>query len=87
MTSPPRCKAERAGVVVVEVNARGTSQRCSNCGQVVEKCLRQRQHVCCCGLALHRDVNAARNILALARTGPAEPNVGVNSHVLRNRHL
>jgi hypothetical protein len=35
---------------------------------------------CSCGLALHRDVNAARNILALAalaRTGPAEPNVGV----------
>ena len=82
-----RCKAERAGVVVVEVNARGTSQRCSNCGQVVEKSLRQRQHVCSCGLAVHRDVNAARNILALARTGPAEPNVGVNSHVLRSRHL
>ncbi len=71
-----RYKAESAGVEVVEVDARGTSQVCSNCGQVVEKPLRQRVHSCECGCTLHRDVNAARNILgvALARTGPAGAN-------------
>ncbi len=75
-----RYKAERAGVEVVEVDARGTSQVCSNCGQVVEKPLRQRVHSCECGCTLHRDVNAARNILgvALARTGPA----GANSKII-----
>ncbi len=75
-----RYKAERAGVEVVDVDARGTSQVCSNCGQVVEKPLRQRVHSCECGCTLHRDVNAARNILgvALARTGPA----GANSKIV-----
>ncbi len=75
-----RYKAERAGVEVVEVDARGTSQVCSNCGQVVEKPLRQRVHSCECGCTLHRDVNAARNVLgvALARTGPA----GANSKII-----
>ncbi len=76
-----RYKAERAGVEVVEVDARGTSQVCSNCGQVVEKPLRQRVHACECGSTLHRDVNAARNILgvALARTGPAGANSTINA--------
>jgi putative transposase len=73
-----RHKAERAGVVVVEVDAYGTSQECSGCGQEVLKDLYARKHNCPhCGLSLHRDVNAARNILARAlqvRTGP----VGVN---------
>ncbi len=75
-----RYKAESAGVEVVEVDARGTSQACSNCGRVVEKPLRQRVHSCECGCTLHRDVNAARNILgvALARTGPA----GANSKII-----
>ncbi len=71
-------KAESTGVVVVSVNARGTSQQCSGCGREVRKELRVRKHKCPhCGLVLHRDENAARNILAralLARTGPA----GVN---------
>ena len=69
-----RSKAESAGVVFVEVNARGTTQECSACGQVVPKNLSQRWHLCSCGCSLDRDENAARNILArglLARTGPA----------------
>ena len=67
-------KAESAGVAVVKVSARGTSQECSGCGAVVPKKLSVRVHRCPhCGLSLHRDVNAARVILAraLARTGPA----------------
>lgn len=73
-----KAKAESAGVEVVEVDPRGTSQACSACGQIVVKDLSQRQHKCPCGCSLHRDVNAARNILArgLARTEPAGRNVG-----------
>ena len=70
-------KAESAGVSVVEVNPRGTSQACSGCGCEVRKVLSVRIHRCPhCGLVLHRDINAARNILsrALARTEPAGAN-------------
>lgn len=73
-----KCKAESAGVRVISVEPRGTSQECSQCGQVVNKDIRERMHKCPhCGLKIHRDVNAARNILArgLARTEPAEVNV------------
>lgn len=60
-------KAEEAGFSVVYVDPRGTSQRCSGCGSVVRKTLRDRDHVCyACGLVLDRDLNAAINILALA---------------------
>lgn len=58
-------KAADAGRLCGQVDPRGTSQRCSNCGVVVAKDLSQRIHECSCGLTLDRDVNAARNILAL----------------------
>jgi putative transposase len=59
-------KAEEAGKWCVPVDPRGTSQRCSGCGSVVPKGLSQREHRCDrCGLVLHRDENAARNVLAL----------------------
>lgn len=74
-----RSQAESAGVAYVEVDARGTSQQCSGCGAEVRKDLSVRWHDCGhCGLSLHRDENAARNILArglLARIEPAGPNV------------
>jgi putative transposase len=73
-------QAAKAGVSVVEVNCRGTSQECSQCGKEVRKELSDRWHECPhCGCSLHRDVNAARNILArglLDRAGPAGANVG-----------
>lgn len=63
-----RFKAESAGSVVIEVNARGTSQDCSGCGLLVKKDLTVRTHDCPnCGLKIDRDVNAAINILARAR--------------------
>lgn len=56
-------KAEEAGIPIVRVDPRGTSQRCSGCGSVVRKTLRDRQHACpACGLVLDRDLNAAVNI-------------------------
>ena len=49
---------------VVKVDPRNTSQLCSGCGALAPKTLAQRRHVCGqCGLDLHRDVNAAVNIL------------------------
>jgi putative transposase len=73
-------KAESAGAIVVQVPAQGTSQECSSCGQIVQKKLSERWHDCPhCGLSLHRDVNAARNILtrAFASAGSAEWDVTV----------
>jgi len=57
-------KAEEAGCEIVRVNPRGTTQKCSWCGQTVPKTLYDRVHSCPdCGLTLDRDHNAAINIL------------------------
>lgn len=62
-----RFKAEKAGVLTVEINPNGTSQYCSNCGHKVPKELKDRIHSCDnCGIVLCRDVNAAINIKQLA---------------------
>lgn len=59
-------KAEEAGREVILVNPRNTSQVCSQCGALVEKKLSNRWHKCpVCGIHLHRDINASRNILRL----------------------
>jgi putative transposase len=75
-----RCKAENAGIAYVEVNARGTSQRCSGCGEAAPKELSDRWHECPhCGLSLHRDENSAKEILRLGllvRNGPVDANAG-----------
>ncbi len=63
-------KAERAGHQVVRVNPRFTSQNCHNCGEIVQKSLSVRTHICpFCGYVADRDVNAAKNILNRARLG------------------
>lgn len=60
-------KAVETGREVVKVDPRYTSQACSGCGVLVPKPLSQRWHRCPeCGESLHRDVNAARNILRRA---------------------
>ena len=59
-------KAEEAGRRFIAIDPRNTSQICSQCGAVVKKKLSTRWHKCpICGLHLHRDVNASRNILRL----------------------
>jgi len=63
-------KAASAGHQVVRVNPRFTSQKCHKCGEIVQKSLSVRTHVCpFCGYIADRDVNAAQNILKLARPG------------------
>ena len=60
-------KAENAGRLVVRVDPRNTSQRCSACGEIVKKQLSERLHSCACGCVLDRDHNAAINILTLGQ--------------------
>ena len=65
-------KAARAGHQVVRVNPRYTSQKCHNCGEIVQKSLSVRTHMCpSCGYIADRDVNAAQNILFMARAWPS----------------
>jgi putative transposase len=59
-------KAENAGKLVVRVDPRNTTQRCSRCGRIVKKSLAVRTHRCpYCGLELDRDYNSAIDILRL----------------------
>jgi putative transposase len=63
-------KAANAGKRVVAVNPAFTSQACSGpgCEMIVQKGLSVRWHACPeCGTSLHRDHNAARNILRLGQ--------------------
>jgi putative transposase len=63
-------KAANAGKRVQAVNPAFTSQRCSGpaCGVIVAKGLSVRWHACPnCGTSLHRDHNAALNILRLGQ--------------------
>ena len=63
-------KAEDAGRMYVEVNPRGTTQRCSRCQSLVPKDLSVRIHSCpVCGFSIDRDLNASYNILALGLQG------------------
>jgi putative transposase len=64
-------KAENAGRVVVLVDPRDTSKKCSCCGTLVVKSLDIRVHACPeCGLVIDRDQNAAINILRLGLESP-----------------
>lgn len=54
------------GVVTVAVPPHYTSQKCSNCGEIVKKSLSTRTHRCPhCKYVADRDHNAGRNILEL----------------------
>ena len=67
----------RAGRQVIAIAPHYTSQKCSQCGEYVQKSLSVRTHVCpFCSYIADRDENAARNILqrglqVLARTEPS----------------
>lgn len=68
-------KTEYAGSRVALVDAIETSQRCSGCGEKVQKILADRIHCCPhCGLVMDRDLNVSVNILNRTKTtaGSAE---------------
>jgi putative transposase len=70
-------KAVGAGKRVVAVSPAYTSQTCSGCGVTVSKGLSVRWHSCPgCGASLHRDHNAALNILQLAQQQRSGPGYG-----------
>jgi len=76
-------KAECAGVRVIRVPPRNTTQACSECGALpdVPKTLSDRVHSCPrCGYQADRDLNAARNILRLGLSRQA-PTQRVAAHV------
>ncbi|WP_158650874.1 RNA-guided endonuclease InsQ/TnpB family protein, partial [Acinetobacter indicus] len=64
-------KCENAGVMFEEVNERFTTQTCSSCGAITASSprgradLRIRVWECECGSVNQRDLNSAKNILAL----------------------
>jgi putative transposase len=62
-------KAEEAGCEIVLVNPAYTTQMCSSCSLVQKKSLAERWHSCSCGASIHRDLNAAINILNRATNG------------------
>ena len=63
-------KAAKAGKVVELVDARYTSQKCSQCGIIVPKTLAERVHRCPnCWLEMDRDINASLNIRTLGLSG------------------
>lgn len=75
-------KAGGAGSRVVFVEPENTSKMCSRCGEMVEKTLWDRQHICPkCGLSIDRDLNAARNILKRATLGHSGSNACGNGAV------
>lgn len=54
------------GITVTEVNPAYTSQECSHCGYTDSKNRPTRDLFCCkcCGMTMHADINASRNILS-----------------------
>ena len=65
-------KAAKAGKIVELVDAKYTSQKCSQCGIMVPKTLAERTHACPnCGLEMDRDLNASLNIRTLGLRGSA----------------
>ena len=76
-------KAESAGVRMVRVNPRNSSQECSSCGAMVKKSLSVRVHRCTrCGYEVDRDINAARNILHRGLVSVAGGKLGLESRMV-----
>src|SRR6266516_601081 len=77
-------KAASAGHEVIRVNPRFTSQKCHQCGEIVQKSLSVRTHLCpFCGYVAARDVNAAKNIL-MAGAPPSDAKHSDGSVSLRS---
>jgi len=55
-------KAELAGIKVKYVNPKYTSQSCSKCGKVNKSNRKVNLYSCECGIHIHADLNASRNI-------------------------
>jgi putative transposase len=66
--SLPSYQAAWAGRRFVAVNPPYTSRKCSGCGHLQALSLADRSYACAgCGLVMDRDLNPARNSLALGQ--------------------
>ena len=75
-------KAAKAGKIVELVDARYTSQKCSQCDILVPKTLAERTHACPhCGIELDRDLNASLNIRTLGLRGRAYRDTAKNQPI------
>jgi putative transposase len=70
--------AAKFGRLAVAVPPQYTSQECSQCKRVVKKALSTRTHICVCGCTLHRDENAAINILLKAKSRDGQSQCNAN---------
>jgi putative transposase len=60
--------AVKCGKLAIAENPNGTSQKCSGCGELLQKTLTDRVHSCPhCGLVIDGDCNGAINILHRAQ--------------------
>jgi putative transposase len=80
-------KAQRAGVRVVTIDPRATSQRCSACGHTERANRRTQAHFCCvvCQFATSADYNAAINIERAAVNQPMVSNPTASAFGLRHK--
>lgn len=71
-------KAKFAGVPVILVDPRYTSQTCSVCGYAAKASRKSQDSFLCisCGHAAHADANAAQNIAVLGRAAVTQPAFG-----------
>jgi putative transposase len=77
-------KTKKLGRHLVKVNPQYTSQKCSQCGEIVKKSLSIRTHICLsCGLVLCRDENASRNIIKLGLDKANGEGISVESFMTR----
>jgi len=74
-------KSAIAGVPVVQVDPRNTSRTCAECGHCEKRNRKSQAEFLCkaCGHSAHADVNAARNIRALASSKQATELVGLTA--------
>ena len=62
-------KAKLAGMEVVYINPKYTSQTCNSCGQIQKSNRDRNIYSCNCGYRVHADLNAARNIANICLSG------------------
>ncbi len=62
-------KAKLAGMEVVYINPKYTSQACNSCGQIQKSNRDRNIYSCNCGYRVHADLNAARNIANICLSG------------------
>jgi putative transposase len=76
-------KASNAGKSWMQIDSRGSTDRCSGCGTIVKKSLSERVHRCPnCGLLLDRDLNTTFDMLEQIGRGTPESKTPVEMRPL-----